>query len=63
VVDRRQRIRLAAVPAPSVASVWGEIVKSLKAMGSPTSNLPRRVTNRLVDFWVNRSGGLRRKRA
>jgi len=63
VVDRRQIVRWAGVPSPPVSAAWGEIVGTLKGLGSSTSNYPRRITNRLVDLWVNQTGGLRKKRA
>jgi peroxiredoxin len=63
VVDRRQVVCWAGVPAPPIAGAWPEILGVLKRLGSSTSNYPRRITNRLVDLWVNQTGGLRKKRA
>jgi peroxiredoxin len=63
VVDRRQTVRWAASPAPPASEAWGAMRGVLKGLGSSTANYPRRVTNRLVDLWVNQTGGLRKKRA
>lgn len=63
IVDRRQVVRWAAAPAPAAAEAWGAMRGVLKGLGSSTANYPRRITNRLVDLWVNQTGGLRKKRA
>jgi peroxiredoxin len=61
-VDRRQVVCWGAVPAPPVSEAWGQVRAALKALGSSTSNYPRRITNRLVDLWVNQTS-FRKKRA
>jgi peroxiredoxin len=63
VVDRRQVVRWAASPAPAAAEAWAAMRGLIKGLGSSSSNYPRRITNRLVDLWVNQTGGLRKKRA
>jgi len=62
-VNRRQRIVWMANPAGTLGDALGEVSRALRALPSPTANLPRRSTNWLVDWWVNRAGGLRKKRA
>ncbi len=53
VVDRQQRISWMANPVESVATALAGLERDLKRLPSTTSNYPRKVINRVVDFWVN----------
>lgn len=51
-VSRTQSVLWRANPVASVESVLVEMRKAA-ATGSPTSNYPKKVINRVVDRWVN----------
>jgi peroxiredoxin len=52
-VDRRQRIAWAANPAPAMAEALAAIEEVLADLPGPTSNYPKSVVNRVVNWWVN----------
>ena len=52
-VDRRQRIAWAANPAPPMEEALSAVEKALAELPGPTSNYPRSVVNRVVNWWVN----------
>jgi peroxiredoxin len=52
-VDRLQRVVWLANPAPAVATLLEEVDKVLAGLPGPTSNYPKTVVNRVVDWWVN----------
>ena len=52
-VDRTQRLVWMANPAPAVAAALDEVEKVLAGLPGPTSNYPRSVVNRVVNWWVN----------
>ena len=62
-VDRNQKVRWMANPVGGVEEALPQIQRELRRLPSPTANLPRRATNRLIDRWVNQKSGLRKKRA
>jgi peroxiredoxin len=53
VVDRYQRLRSLAAVEGGVNDAMPEALRSLKAMPSPTTSLPKKVVNWWVDRWVN----------
>ena len=52
-VDRRQRIAWAANPAPALDEALAAVDKALADLPGPTSNYPKAVVNRVVNWWVN----------
>lgn len=52
-VDRRQRIAWLANPAHSVDEALAAMEKTLADLPGPTSNYPKAVVNRVVNWWVN----------
>jgi peroxiredoxin len=52
-VDRRQQVAWMANPAPNVEEMLGEVERALAELPGPTSNYPRSVVNRVVNWWVN----------
>ena len=52
-VDRAQRIAWVANPAPPMAEALGAVDKVLADLPGPTSNYPKSVVNRVVNWWVN----------
>ena len=52
-VDRRQRIAWMANPAPSMDEALAAVEKVLAGLPGPTSNYPKTVVNRVVNWWVN----------
>ena len=52
-VDRNQQIAWSANPAPEMAEALGAVDRTLAALPGPTSNYPKSVLNRVVDWWVN----------
>jgi hypothetical protein len=51
-VSRTQSVLWLANPVDSVESNLGQLSKAADT-GSPTSNYPKTVINRIVDRWVN----------
>jgi len=52
-VDRRQQIAWMANPAPPMKEALGAVDKALAELPGPTSNYPKSVVNRVVNWWVN----------
>ena len=52
-VDRRQRVAWAANPAPAMDEALAAVDKALAELPGPTSNYPKMVVNRIVNWWVN----------
>ena len=52
-VDYSRIVIWMANPVASVHGAMNEIVEILKRQKSPTTNYPRSVINRLMDFWFN----------
>ncbi len=52
-VDRRQRVVWLANPLSSLETGLAEAEKALAGLPGPTSNYPRSVVNRVVNWWVN----------
>ena len=52
-VNHSQILTWEANPIASVRGAMNEIVETLKRQKSPTTNYPRSVINRLMDFWFN----------
>lgn len=52
-VDRRQQIAWMANPAPPMDEALSAIDKVLADLPGPTSNYPKSVVNRVVNWWVN----------
>ncbi len=52
-VDRRQRIAWTANPAPPMPQALDAVDKALADLPGPTSNYPKSVVNRVVNWWVN----------
>ena len=52
-VDRTERIARAANPAPGMEEALAAVDKILADLPGPSSNLPKTVVNRVVNWWVN----------
>ncbi len=52
-VDRRQLVAWMANPAPPMEESLGAVEKALADLPGPTSNYPKSVVNRVVNWWVN----------
>lgn len=52
-VDRRQRIAWMANPAPAIDEALAAVDKAAADLPGPTSNYPKSVVNRVVNWWVN----------
>jgi peroxiredoxin len=52
-VDRRQRLAWAANPVPAMSEALAAVDKALADLPGPASNYPRKVVNRVVNWWVN----------
>ena len=52
-VDRRESVAWMANPAPAMEEALGAVEKVLAELPGPTSNYPKSVVNRVVNWWVN----------
>ena len=52
-VDREQALLFLAPVKTTMGEVLPEIVAALEELPSPAAGLPRKVVNRVVDWWVN----------
>ncbi len=52
-VDRRQQIAWMVNPVASVGAALPDLEQALKGLASPTSNYPRSVINRVVNWWIS----------
>ncbi|MFQ5349227.1 MAG: peroxiredoxin family protein [Thermoanaerobaculia bacterium] len=52
-VDRRQRIAWMANPAPAMEEALSAVERALGELPGPSSNYPKSVVNRVVNWWVN----------
>jgi peroxiredoxin len=53
-VNRDQRVLWMACPLTAIESSLSEIASALKALPSSTTNYPKTVVNRVVNWWVNK---------